>query len=174
MHLEKSHQTRTQLGPATIKGKLPRNSTMDGRHPDYASNRKSQMSSSNVHRTPELHTIKDVSLSAVSAVVFMRTISADGAIATNYAISKSKVPPIKQMTIHKLELEAATLGAELAGFYQTEMKIDMRGKKFRTDSTAVLSWIQSKDRQKIYIANRLNKVAENSNNSSGCYLFQID
>ena len=43
------------------------------------------------------------------------------------------------------------------------MTKDMKSKKFWTDSTAVLSWIKSKDRQKMYIANRLNKIAENSN-----------
>ena len=63
----------------------------------------------------------------------------------------------------QFELEAASLGAELAGFYETEMTIDVKCKKFWTDSTAVLSWIKSKDRQKINIANRLNKIAENSN-----------
>ena len=117
----------------------------------------------NVDGTHEFHTFTDASLSAVSAVVYLRTISADGSIATHYVISKSKVAPIKQMSIPKLELEAATLGAELAGFCETEMTINVQSKKFCTDSTAVLSWIKSKDRQKMYIANRLNKIAENSN-----------
>ena len=62
----------------------------------------------------ELHTFTDASLSTVSAVVYLKTISADGSIATHYVISKSKVAPIKQLSIPKLELEAATLGAELA------------------------------------------------------------
>ncbi|XP_075264692.1 uncharacterized protein LOC142356781 [Convolutriloba macropyga] len=93
----------------------------------------------NVDGTHELHTFTDASLSAVSAVVYLRTISADGSIATHYVISKSKVAPIKQMSFPKLELEAATLGAELAGFCETEMTIDVKRKKFWSDSTAVLS-----------------------------------
>ena len=83
----------------------------------------------NVDGTHELHTFTDASLSAVSAVVYLRTISADGSIATHYVISKSKVAPIKPMSILKLELDAATLGAELAGFCETEMTIDVRSKK---------------------------------------------
>ena len=141
MHLAKNHQTRTQLGPATIRGTLPRNSAMDGRLPEYASNSNPQMSSSH-----ELHIFTDASLSAVSAVVYLRTISADGSIATRYVISKSKVAPIKQLSIPKLKFEAATLDAELAGFCETEMTIDVMSKKFWTDSTAVLNWIKSKDR----------------------------
>ena len=117
----------------------------------------------NVDGTHEWHNFTNASLSTVSAVVYLRKISADGTRATDYVISKSKVAPIKQMSISKLELEAATLGAELAGFRETRMAIDVRSKNFWTDSTAVLSWIQSKDRQKMYIANRINKIAENSN-----------
>ena len=45
MHLAKSRQTRTQLGPATIKGTLRRNSAMDGRFREYAFNSNPQMSS---------------------------------------------------------------------------------------------------------------------------------
>ena len=124
----------------------------------------------NVDGTHELDTFTDASLSAVSAVVYLRTISADGSIATRYVISKSKVAPTKQLSIPKLELEAATLGAELEGFCETEMTIDVKSKKFWTDSTAVLSWIKSKNRHKMYIANRLNKIAENSNKDNWRYV----
>ena len=82
----------------------------------------------NVNGTHELHTFTDASLSAVSAVVYLRTITADGKIATHYVISNSKLAPIKQMSIPKLELEAATLGAELAGLCETEMTIDLKSK----------------------------------------------
>ena len=136
---------------------------MDERLQEYASNSNPRCLVPNVDGTHDLHTFTDASLSAVSAVVYLRTISADSSIATRYVISKSKVAPIKQLSVPKLELEAATLGTELAGFCETEMTIDVKSKKFWTDSTVVLSWIKSKDRQKMYIANRLYKIAENSN-----------
>ena len=41
---------RTQLGPTNLKGKLPRNSEMDGRLPEYASNSNSQRSISQRRR----------------------------------------------------------------------------------------------------------------------------
>ena len=78
-------------------------------------------------------------------------------------ISKTKVVPIKQLSIPKLELEAATLGAELAGFCESEMTTTISSKHFWLDSTATLGWIQSKQRQKMYIANRLTKFHKNSN-----------
>ena len=100
MHLAKSRQTRTQLGPATIKGTLRRNSAMDGGLPEYAFNSNPQMSSSQRRwnsRVAHLH--RRFTFSNISS----------------------------------------------------------------TDRTAELSWIKSKDRQKMYIANRLKKIAENSN-----------
>ena len=100
----------------------------------------------------QLHTFTDASMSAIAAIVYVRTTEADGSSTSRYVISKTKVAPIKQLSIPKLELEAATLGAELAGL----------SKHFWTDSTATLGWIQSKQRQ-VYIANRLTKIHENSN-----------
>ena len=101
--------------------------------------------------------------SSISSGVYLRTISADGTIATHYVISKSKVAPIKQMSIPKLELKAAKLGAELAGFCETEMTIDVKIKKFWTDSRAVSAGSNQRIDRRCTCANRLNKIAENSN-----------
>ena len=43
------------------------------------------------------------------------------------------------------------------------MTTTISSKHFWTDSTTTLGWIQSKQRQKMYIANRLTKIHENSN-----------
>ena len=117
----------------------------------------------NTNGTHQLHTSTDASMSAIAAIVYVRTTNADGSCTSQYVISKTKVAPIKQLSIPKLELEAATLGAELAGFCESEMTTTITSKHFWTDSTATLGWIQSKQRQKMYIANRLTKIHENSN-----------
>ena len=78
-------------------------------------------------------------------------------------LSKTKVAPIKQLRIPKLELEAATLGAQLAGFCESKMTTNITSKHFWTDSTTTLECIQSKQRQKMYIDDRLTKIHENSN-----------
>ena len=113
--------------------------------------------------THQLHTFTDASKSAIAAIVYLRTTNADGSSTSRYVISKTKVAPIKQLSIPKLELEAATLGAELAGSCESKMTTTISSKHFWTDSTATLGWIQSRQRQKLYISNRLTKVHENSN-----------
>ncbi|XP_075243751.1 uncharacterized protein LOC142338003 [Convolutriloba macropyga] len=113
--------------------------------------------------THQLHTFTDASMSAIAAIVYTRTTKANGSSTTPYVISKTKVAPIKQLSIPKLELEAAALGAELAGFCESEMTTTISSKHFWTDSAATLGWIKSKQKQKMYIANRLTKIHENSN-----------
>ncbi|XP_075243710.1 uncharacterized protein LOC142337962 [Convolutriloba macropyga] len=111
----------------------------------------------NTNGTHQLHTLTDASMSAIAAIVRVRTTNAHGSCTSQYVISKAKVATIKQLSIPKLELEAATLGAELAGFCESEMTTTITSKHFWTDSTATLGWTQSKQRQKMYIANRLTK-----------------
>ena len=60
---------------------------------------------------------------------------------SRYVISKSKVTPIKQLSIPKLELEVATLGAELADLCESAMITTINSKHFWTDSTATLGSI---------------------------------
>ena len=84
----------------------------------------------------------------------------DGTITTHYVIDKSRVAPIKPISIPKLELEAAALGAELSMFRRSEMSLQFLKISFWSDSTAALGWLPIKSRQKIYIANRIAKIKE--------------
>ena len=95
----------------------------------------------------QLHVFTDASNIATSAVVYMRSTTTEGNVIVNYVISKSRVAPIKHTSIPKLELEAATMGAELASFVVTEMTLNFSSVHFWTDSTATLGWINSDKRQ---------------------------
>ena len=110
----------------------------------------------------QLHVFTDASNIATSAVIYMRSTTTEGNVIVNYVISKSRVAPIKHTSIPKLELEAATMGAELASFVVTEMTLNFSSVHFWTDSTATLGWINSDKRQKVFVANRVNKILEHS------------
>ena len=98
--------------------------------------------------THQLHTFTDASMSAIAAIVYVRTTNADGSSTSRYVISKTKVAPIKQLSIPKLELEAATLGAELAGFCESEMTTTISSKHFgQTAPLHLVGSNPSKDRK---------------------------
>ena len=84
------------------------------------------------------HGFTDASNTATSAVVYLGPTTTEGNVIVNYVIRKSRVAPIKQTCISELELEAATMGAELASFVVTEMTLNFSSVHFWTDSTAAL------------------------------------
>ena len=110
----------------------------------------------------QLHVFTNPSIIATSAVICMRSTTTEGNVIVNYVISKSRVAPIKQTSAPKLDLELATIGAELAGFVAAAMTMNFSSVHFSMDSTATLGWINSDKRQKVFVANRDNKILHNS------------
>ncbi|XP_065093525.1 uncharacterized protein LOC135714160 [Ochlerotatus camptorhynchus] len=61
----------------------------------------------------ELHGFSDASMRAYGSVVYIRSITAEGTIEVNLVASKSRVAPLKPVTIPRLEFCGAKLLAEL-------------------------------------------------------------
>ena len=110
----------------------------------------------------QFHLFTDASNISKSALIYMRSTTTEGNVIVNNVISKSRVAPIKQTIIPKLELEAATLGAELACFVVTELTLYFSSVRFWTESTATFEWMNSDKRQKVFVDNRVNKILEHS------------
>lgn len=62
----------------------------------------------------ELHGFTDASTHAYAASIYIRTLSRSGEVATSLLIVKSKVAPIKSLSIPRLELAAAMLSQLLS------------------------------------------------------------
>jgi hypothetical protein len=62
----------------------------------------------------QLHVFCDASTSAYGAVIYTRVTNDDGSIKTNLITSKGKLSSLKSITIPRLELTAAQMGAKLA------------------------------------------------------------
>ncbi|XP_046869368.1 uncharacterized protein LOC124462014, partial [Drosophila willistoni] len=61
----------------------------------------------------ELHGLSDASMKAYAAVVYSRVINKDGSISTSIMAAKSRVAPLKQQSLPRLELCAALLLSQL-------------------------------------------------------------
>ncbi|XP_058810967.1 uncharacterized protein LOC131675845 [Topomyia yanbarensis] len=96
--------------------------------------------------TLELHVFVDASESAYASVAYFRIVDC-GRVRCALVASKTKVAPLKPMTIPRLELQAAVLGARMAKTIQDSHKIPIRLRVMWSDSSTVLSWIRSDTRR---------------------------
>ena len=106
----------------------------------------------------ELHVFNDASEKAIVNVVSLRTFFSDKSVSFSFIPGKARVAPIR-MTTPNLELMAATNGAKLAQFIKEEQNFSFDALVYWTDSTTVLSWINSSEsRHKVFIANRISII----------------
>ena len=114
-------------------------------------------------KTAELHVFCDASSKAYAAVAYWRFSLFDGSFHTALITSKSRVAPLKIMSIPRLELQAALLGTRLAKMIISEHKFQITRRVFWSDSKTVLHWIKKDPRDfKIFVANRLDEIRNNS------------
>ena len=113
--------------------------------------------------TVELHLFTDASNSAFAAVIYSRQPAFSQTSAQQiFVIGKSRVLPIKQKSITKLELEAAVLGVRLLRKVRNAFSCTFRVVKFWTDSCVVLDWIQRQNKLKCFVAHRVNEITLHS------------
>lgn len=113
----------------------------------------------------ELHVFADASEQAMGAVAYFRVQSADGTTTTNLITARSKIAPVKRITIPRLELMAALLGAQLAKFVRATYQMPNVAATFWTDSTIVIHWLRRDPAAcKPFIANRIMDIRDASEN----------
>ena len=109
----------------------------------------------------ELHHFADASSVAYGTASYLRVVKPEGAlpIACHLLMAKSRLAPLKQQTIPRLELMAATLAAKVAKMIQRELDISVQRTTFWTDSTIVLQYIRSENKRfHVFVANRIGVI----------------
>ena len=119
----------------------------------------------------EIHTFCDASTVAYACVSYLRTLSPDGGIHVNIIAAKSRLAPIKSITIPRLELAAAVIGSKMDKVIRHALDIPVIGSTFWTDSKIVLAYIQNeRKRFKTYVANRVSLIRQCSDPKSWKYV----
>jgi hypothetical protein len=112
----------------------------------------------------QLHGFCDASEVAYGACVYLRLIDDDNKVSNKLICSKSRVAPLKQQTIPRLELCGAVLLSRLMHQVTLALDVNIQQSYFWTDSTIVLSWIQSTSaRFKVFVGNRVTEIQATSN-----------
>ncbi|XP_057380307.1 uncharacterized protein LOC130702709 [Daphnia carinata] len=121
--------------------------------------------------TIELHVFGDASEMGFGAVCYARFVHPNGTADISILLSKSRLAPLKFMTIPRLELNAVVLAARLAVQAKEEHDIIFRKTIYWSDSSTVLSWIKSRScRINVYVGNRIGEILESSSSTEWNYV----
>ncbi|GBN44277.1 hypothetical protein AVEN_211376-1 [Araneus ventricosus] len=106
----------------------------------------------------QLHCFSDASKKAYGAVVYIRVVFKNGRIISNFVASKSRVAPLKTLSMPRLELMGALLAARLNSKISKYLNFPVT-QYFWTASSIVYYWIKGDpERFKIFVKNRVKEI----------------
>ncbi|XP_014665117.1 PREDICTED: uncharacterized protein LOC106807320 [Priapulus caudatus] len=110
-------------------------------------------------QSAQLHHFSDASETGYGTVSYLRLTNEEGKSHCSFIMGKSRVAPLKQTTIPRLELTAATVAVRTDKMLKGELDIPIDRTVFWTDSMAVLRYIwNTTSRFHTFVANRLTVI----------------
>ena len=111
-----------------------------------------------------LHCFPDASDKGYGVGSYLRFVNEEGSIATSLVMGKSRVAPMKQISVPRMELTAAVVSVRVSRLLQKELTYPDLKTFFWTDSQAVLGYISNEARRfHTFVANRAQFIRDNSN-----------
>ncbi|XP_029173240.1 uncharacterized protein LOC114942104 [Nylanderia fulva] len=110
----------------------------------------------------EIHGFADASNRAYAAVVYLRVYHSLSDFAINLIAAKTKVAPVKTVSIPRLELNAVVLLSRLVKWTVNSLQLVGTPIHCWTDSTIALAWLrQHPSKWNTYVANRVAEIQNN-------------
>ena len=112
----------------------------------------------------EVHHFADASEVGYGVVTYVRLVNVDRKIHVSFLLGKSRVAPLKQTSIPRMELTAATVAVRVNAMILREMQMKIDRIFYWTDSMTVLRYIANETaRFHTFVANRLVVIKDGSN-----------
>ena len=119
----------------------------------------------------ELHHFSDASQKGYGAVSYLKIVDKRGRGHCSFIMGKSRLAPLKAVTIPRMELSAAVIATRLDQIIRSELDIEIDRSYFWTDSTCVLRYVHNEaTRFQTFVANRITKIRESSSPSQWRYV----
>lgn len=123
--------------------------------------------------TAELHYFCDASESRYGTVSYLSFTNHQGKIHISLIFGKTRVSPLKHITIPRLELTAAILAVKVDRMLRKELHLPLTDLTFWTDSTSVLKYIHNQTKRfHTFVSNRVAVIHDLSHTSQWRYKFK--
>ncbi|UYV75739.1 hypothetical protein LAZ67_13001176 [Cordylochernes scorpioides] len=104
-----------------------------------------------------LHIFCDASQFAYATCIFLR-IEKEDRVDIQFIQARTRVAPLKKLTIPRLELLACLIGARLAANVIQDLEFEEIPRFYWADSTNALCWIQREDNWAAFVMNRVKEI----------------
>jgi hypothetical protein len=110
-------------------------------------------------KSMSLHCFADASEVGYGTACYLRQVDTEDKICVSLVCGKSRVAPLKTVTIPRLELTSATLSVKIGALIKEELKQESLQDFYWSDSKITLGYIMNDVRRfRVFVANRCSKI----------------
>ena len=119
-----------------------------------------------------LHGFADMSKKAYCAVVYLVYRMENGEACARLIASKTRVAPLKELSIPRLESMSARILAQLGSTIRTTLSLQLKldGVRYWLDSKTALCWIRNQGEWKQFVRHRVNEILRLTNKNEWAHV----